>query len=113
MSCVALVPAYQNLATLPRILEQLTQANLPVIVVDDGSTDGTSQWLYNWCQTGENRWAIILEFNAGKGNALALGLAEAARKNFASTITIDADGNCMFKTPWFTGLGNNCIAPAS
>ena len=92
MSCVALVPAYQNLATLPRILEQLTQANLPVIVVDDGSTDGTSQWLSNWCQTGENRWAIILEFNAGKGNALALGLAEAARKNFASTITIDADG---------------------
>lgn len=92
MSCVVLVPAYQNLATLPRILEQLTQANLPVIVVDDASTDGTAQWLDQWCNQGGNRWKITLKSNAGKGNALALGLAEAARKNFDATITIDADG---------------------
>jgi len=92
MSSVVLVPAYQNLATLAGILEQLTQANLPVIVVDDASTDGTAQWLDQWCNQGGNRWKITLKSNTGKGNALTLGLAEAARKNFDATITIDADG---------------------
>ncbi|MCE9620204.1 MAG: glycosyltransferase family 2 protein [Planctomycetes bacterium] len=92
MRCVALVPAYQNLATLPGILDELAHAGLPILVVDDGSTDGSAQWVGQWCRKGENRWMISLEANGGKGAALAEGLKEAARRDFEAALTLDADG---------------------
>ena len=92
MRSVAIVPAYQNLSTLPGVLDELALAGLPIIVVDDGSTDGTAQWIGEWIRRGADRWAVVLKANGGKGAALEEGFKEAARREFDAALTLDADG---------------------
>ncbi len=75
------VPAYNEACTLPRVLERL--AELPfvdeVVVVDDGSTDGTAAFLQAY-RPPPARPAVTVVFqprNAGKGAALRAGFARA------------------------------------
>jgi len=85
-----LVAAYNEedsiLSTLKSIELQHYPAQLEVIVINDGSTDGTMKQLagisYPWLRV------IDLPKNAGKANALNAGLKQAS---FALTITLDAD----------------------
>lgn len=92
MRCCVIIPTYENLSTLRAILGEYEDANLPVIVVDDGSTDGTAELICKWVDRAKNRWSITMKVNGGKGAALAAGLAEAGRQGFAGAITVDADG---------------------
>ncbi|MGH7320502.1 MAG: glycosyltransferase [Candidatus Rokuibacteriota bacterium] len=43
MTCLALIPAYNEAASLPGVVGELRRAwpELPVLVVDDGSNDAT------------------------------------------------------------------------
>lgn len=61
--------------------------HLPVLVVDDGSSDGTAS-------AAEAAGATVLRQtpNRGKGAALKAGLAEALARGFDAVITLDADG---------------------
>ncbi len=83
------VPAYNPGQGLVALLEQLA-AIVPVedvIVVDDGSTDGTTQTVRSagfLCETHPT--------NCGKGAALSTGLLHARRRGFEWAITMDADG---------------------
>ena len=71
---LSIVMAVHNGATLlPAKLENLSELDYPaelveVIVVSDGSSDGTNQILQDW--QGERRRAIILPKNEGKAVAL-------------------------------------------
>jgi glycosyltransferase involved in cell wall biosynthesis len=60
---------------------------LPVLVVDDGSQDNTSE-------IARESGAIVLrqEPNQGKGAAMERGFRYALEKGFDAVITIDADG---------------------
>jgi glycosyltransferase involved in cell wall biosynthesis len=87
-----IIPAYNERSTLPRVLAAVAAA-LPavakdVIVVDDGSTDGTREWLQeNFPQRPREGDAttsgpitvtpIYHERNRGKGAALRTGFAAA------------------------------------
>lgn len=87
-ACV-IVPAYDAAPTLGAVLAELRRElpELEVLVVDDGSTDGTS---------GVAREAgvlvIRLDDNAGKGAALLAGLEEAQARGKRVALTVDADG---------------------
>ena len=91
ISCV--VPAYNEAANLPLLLQELTQAlaalspRWEVIVVDDGSRDDTAAVLQRWLQEPGVRY-IGLSRNFGKEAALTAGL-EQARGDVV--IMIDAD----------------------
>jgi glycosyltransferase involved in cell wall biosynthesis len=76
-----IVPAYNEKATLPEIVRRMREVRLPngidreIIVVDDGSTDGTRDVL---TQLFDSTVHVVLhERNRGKGAAVRTGLTRA------------------------------------
>lgn len=85
------VPAYDAARTLPAVVEDL-RAALPecegsILVVDDGSTDGTGA-----LATELGCRVVAHGRNRGKGAALRTGLATAEATGHLVAITVDADG---------------------
>src|SRR5690606_7172319 len=85
--CV-IIPTYNNEKTLKKVLDQTLVFTTNLIVVNDGSTDSTSQIL----STYPNISIINQPKNQGKGMALRLGFKEALRQGFDYAVTIDSDG---------------------
>jgi glycosyltransferase involved in cell wall biosynthesis len=83
---VAVVPAYQE---GPRIGDVVRGAALyvPVLVVDDGSTDGTAE-----AARAAGATVVSHVANQGKGAALRAGFQRALREGADAVITLDADG---------------------
>jgi glycosyltransferase involved in cell wall biosynthesis len=83
---LALIPGYQE---RPRIGEVVRRArtHLPVVVVDDGSTDDTAA-------QAEAAGASVLRQvpNQGKGAALREGFRHALERGAVAVVTLDADG---------------------
>jgi glycosyltransferase involved in cell wall biosynthesis len=65
-----IVPAYNEGATIAQVLERVEALDLDkqVIVVDDGSTDGTPAILDAW--NGRNGTVVVRQANRGKGAAI-------------------------------------------
>jgi glycosyltransferase involved in cell wall biosynthesis len=84
---VIVIPAYNHGTKVRGVVEKTLQLGLPVIVVDDGSTDSTSQVLASL----PNITVIRHEENQGKGASLLTGFA-AALRSADWAVTIDADG---------------------
>ncbi|WP_394758031.1 DUF2062 domain-containing protein [Flavobacterium sp.] len=85
--CV-IVPTYNNHKTLARVLDSVLEYTTNVIVVNDGSTDSTTEILKNY----SNLTQIHHPKNAGKGTALQNGFKKALELNYDFAITIDSDG---------------------
>lgn len=85
--CV-IVPTYNNHKTLARVLDSVSQYTSNVIVVNDGSTDTTSEILKNYPTLTQ----IHHPENAGKGKALQNGFKKAIELQYDYAITIDSDG---------------------
>jgi hypothetical protein len=75
------MPVYNEAATVGQVLDRLLSIALPIdreiIVVDDGSTDGTGQVLSRYRGVDGVR-IILAPANGGKGSAVRLGLARAS-----------------------------------
>lgn len=85
------MPTYNNAGTLNRVLEEILSfvPSNRVIVVNDGSTDGTDQILANYA----NEIHLLKNGkNSGKGFSLRKGFKYAIEKGFEYAITIDSDG---------------------
>ena len=83
-----LLPTYNNAGTLQSVLSSILEYTDRVIVVNDGSTDGTAEILAQFPNIDKIEYAI----NKGKGKALRLGFEFAMQKGYDYTITIDSDG---------------------
>lgn len=87
MAICVIIPAYNAVSTLPAVVREVIQAGMPVLVVDDGSNDGTAASVaglpVNLLRHRENR---------GKGAALRTGFSWALQHGFVGAITLDADG---------------------
>jgi len=91
-----LIPVFNEAATLPEILRRVSLASRPglqleIIVVDDGSTDGTAAILSELRETGGLDGGLILlrhAANQGKGAAIRTALAAASGD---AVIVQDAD----------------------
>jgi len=81
------VPALDCAATIASVVEGARQHVAAVLVIDDGSTDGTGE-------AARAAGADVLrhERRRGKGAALSIGLSWAHRNGFTHVIAIDGDG---------------------
>ena len=86
--CV-IIPTYNNAGTLRQVLEGVLKYSSDVIVVNDGSTDGTSSILGEYAGRVDT---VIFPKNRGKGAALKAGFDLAAGQGYSAAVTIDADG---------------------
>jgi glycosyltransferase involved in cell wall biosynthesis len=75
------VPVYNEAQTVRQVIDRLLQISLPVareiIVVNDGSTDGTKQVLDEVMPVDGVLSIVHAAANGGKGSAIRLGLARA------------------------------------
>lgn len=83
MKISILIPVYNEFRTFPQVLERVRRAEVPqgcskeIVVIDDGSTDGTSHMIDEFARSGmivAHRSAT----NLGKGMAIRAGLALAS-----------------------------------
>ncbi|MEO5941341.1 MAG: glycosyltransferase family 2 protein [Candidatus Limnocylindrales bacterium] len=83
---VALIPGYNEAPRIAAVV-RATLEHLAVIVVDDGSSDGTAE-------TARAAGATVIELrpNQGKGAALRAGFRRALDDGAEAVLTLDADG---------------------
>ena len=91
MQIAALIPTYNNPATIRRVVSEVRQHLPDVLVVDDG---GDEQARAACAALAAEGLALVVhrEINGGKGAAVKTGLAELARRGFTHAFQIDADG---------------------
>jgi len=83
---LVLIPAWNEATRVGAVVEAF-RGGLPVLVVDDGSVDGTGEVAR---KVGAE--VIQHETNQGKGVALATGFRYALATGYRAVITLDADG---------------------
>jgi glycosyltransferase involved in cell wall biosynthesis len=76
-----IVPAYNEARTIAAVIERLHEIDLPapreIIVVNDGSKDGTREVLDGLAAAHPGLVVVHVEPNRGKGHALRVGFARA------------------------------------
>lgn len=87
-SVALLIPVYNGADTLGDVIRRCKALDMPVLIVDDGSTDGSAQ-------VAREAGADMIQshpVNRGKGAALKTGLNFSRGKDFEAVISLDADG---------------------
>jgi glycosyltransferase involved in cell wall biosynthesis len=83
---IALIPAYNEARYIGDVVER-TLKHIPVIVIDDGSSDGTGA-----AAALAGAKVVSHGKNLGKGKALLTGFDYAVNRGVDAAITLDADG---------------------
>lgn len=81
------VPTFNNIKTVKKIVDESLATGIPLLVVNDGSTDGSLDTIKS---TTAN--VISFESNRGKGAAILAGAKWASNEGYSHIVTIDADG---------------------
>ncbi len=96
---IAVMPAYNEEATVASVLERLEPLADEIIIVDDGSTDRTREVIFIWAESRSN--VRLLFFNRNRGMSAAYYTAfqylgrRLARGDLSPddiVLTVDADG---------------------
>lgn len=87
MKTCVLIPSFNEAKTIGGLVSKIKAQGLDVIVVDDGSSDNTSE-----LATEAGAHVIRHRENRGKGAAFKSGFAFALREDYAAVITMDGDG---------------------
>jgi glycosyltransferase involved in cell wall biosynthesis len=86
-SVLAVIPAYQESAQVGKVVTAVVEQGVPVVVIDDGSTDATAA-------NAERAGATVLQQrrNMGKGVSLKAGFTWGLERDYQAFLTMDADG---------------------
>jgi glycosyltransferase involved in cell wall biosynthesis len=86
LTTVALIPAFNEAATIAEVIAGLRRVVQHVLVVDDGSSDGTGA-----CAAAAGAEVLSNGVNKGKGTAVRAGLAHLMSTRFTHVLLIDGD----------------------
>ena len=87
------IPHYEHVEQFSEMLEKLVGENLPIIVVDDASTEPVFQELKALLEaTAPGTVLLRHASNQGKGGAVMTGLRAAREAGYSHALQIDADG---------------------
>lgn len=87
MKISIITPVYNEKKYLPKLIKEIGKFKLPLIIVDDGSTDGGFDDMPN-----DNYVVLTHKVNLGKGAAMKTGAEYAFKKGADAVIFIDSDG---------------------
>ena len=88
-----IIPTYNNHRTVAGVIRDVLVFTPDVIVVNDGSTDGTDEVLKQFPEIA----VLNNDKNRGKGFSLRKAFAFALEKGFDYAITLDSDGQHLAK----------------
>jgi glycosyltransferase involved in cell wall biosynthesis len=87
VKCLCIVPAHNEADNLPRLLEEIRQQHLDVVVVNDASSDATEA-----VARASGVPVITLPINLGIGGAVQTGFIYAVRHGYDIVVQVDGDG---------------------
>ena len=87
MRICALVPAFNEATQIAKVVLGAIQHVDEVVVIDDGSNDGTAE-----AARAGGATCLQLPANRGKASALRTGIEFAAARGFTHVLTLDGDG---------------------
>jgi dolichol-phosphate mannosyltransferase len=90
---LVIIPTYNEMDNLPRMLEQVDALGLglDVLVVDDGSPDGTGEWAKDETAKRKNLHLIQRAGKQGLGSAYVRGFRFAIENGYDYAFEMDAD----------------------
>ncbi|MGB9937045.1 MAG: glycosyltransferase family 2 protein [Methanobacterium sp.] len=86
------MPAYNESKTIKKVIEELKDKNLNLVVIDDGSIDETYEIAGNTINNSIKGSIYRHVLNRGLGAALKTGIEAALSKGADIIVTFDADG---------------------
>ncbi|MDL2227594.1 glycosyltransferase family 2 protein [Odoribacter sp. OttesenSCG-928-L07] len=101
-----IIPTYNNSKTLAKVIDSVSIYSTHIYVVNDGSTDNTSEILNDY----HSKVSIInIEKNRGKGNALKQGFKRAYQDGYDYAISIDSDDqhDAKYIPMFYNGIAKN------
>jgi glycosyltransferase involved in cell wall biosynthesis len=103
MKACVIIPTYNEGREIAKLVREIRQKNLEVLVIDDGSTDNTAQ-----IAQGNGATVIRNNKNEGKGASLVKGFNYALSKKFDAVVAMDGDGQHLVEdVPLFLNLAGN------
>ena len=93
MKVLIIIPTYNESLTIEKIINKIfsISSDYSILVVDDGSPDGTSEIVLQLQEKYQNLNLLIRERKLGLGTAYCKGFIWAIDKKFDKVIQIDAD----------------------
>ena len=87
MKICVVIPVHNEALFIGRVVEELRQKGHPVVIIDDGSHDGSGG-------IAKEKGAVVLshEKRSGKGSSLRDGFSYALEHGFDGVVAMDGDG---------------------